>query len=244
MTMITPSYLGETIEYSSLHACRSTLEDPTYHPDVTILMYNRGDATENVRKPTDFACEPRPYFYIDSNGKLRQDDAVLGVYGKALQTNAVLDFLRRNSRIYGVLSQANLNLSIHEPLYRKLRGWFLAPWTPRLPKLKPGQAPYAPQDSWTVTSALVERLNADCLKTGSKLVVVEFPNIVKDAELNRQIVALGQLSAKDRFGSLDLTPVFRWNPDPMSLFLQYHFSIKGHKLVAEQISKYLDQSNR
>ena len=32
MTMITPSYLGETIEYSSLHACRSTLEDPTSPP--------------------------------------------------------------------------------------------------------------------------------------------------------------------------------------------------------------------
>ena len=32
MTMITPSYLGETIEYSSLHACRSTLEDPTHTP--------------------------------------------------------------------------------------------------------------------------------------------------------------------------------------------------------------------
>ena len=32
MTMITPSYLGETIEYSSLHACRSTLEDPTNSP--------------------------------------------------------------------------------------------------------------------------------------------------------------------------------------------------------------------
>ena len=32
MTMITPSYLGETIEYSSLHACRSTLEDPTEMP--------------------------------------------------------------------------------------------------------------------------------------------------------------------------------------------------------------------
>ena len=34
MTMITPSYLGETIEYSSLHACRSTLEDPT---DISVL---------------------------------------------------------------------------------------------------------------------------------------------------------------------------------------------------------------
>ena len=32
MTMITPSYLGETIEYSSLHACRSTLEDPNQLP--------------------------------------------------------------------------------------------------------------------------------------------------------------------------------------------------------------------
>ena len=35
MTMITPSYLGETIEYSSLHACRSTLEDPTF---ISILL--------------------------------------------------------------------------------------------------------------------------------------------------------------------------------------------------------------
>ena len=35
MTMITPSYLGETIEYSSLHACRSTLEDPT---GMTVVM--------------------------------------------------------------------------------------------------------------------------------------------------------------------------------------------------------------
>ena len=34
MTMITPSYLGETIEYSSLHACRSTLEDPTVNTSV------------------------------------------------------------------------------------------------------------------------------------------------------------------------------------------------------------------
>ena len=44
MTMITPSYLGETIEYSSLHACRSTLEDPTvsekpYTKDRGVCMY-------------------------------------------------------------------------------------------------------------------------------------------------------------------------------------------------------------
>ena len=42
MTMITPSYLGETIEYSSLHACRSTLEDPTgdvnQSPKLTVVI--------------------------------------------------------------------------------------------------------------------------------------------------------------------------------------------------------------
>ena len=42
MTMITPSYLGETIEYSSLHACRSTLEDPTWR-----LWQRRGGQDPN-----------------------------------------------------------------------------------------------------------------------------------------------------------------------------------------------------
>ena len=44
MTMITPSYLGETIEYSSLHACRSTLEDPTSR-----LLYQHTVRNHNPR---------------------------------------------------------------------------------------------------------------------------------------------------------------------------------------------------
>ena len=46
MTMITPSYLGETIEYSSLHACRSTLEDPTDHIAECIKMAREGGHRE------------------------------------------------------------------------------------------------------------------------------------------------------------------------------------------------------
>ena len=47
MTMITPSYLGETIEYSSLHACRSTLEDPTaeFHTSDRCLACHNGLTT-------------------------------------------------------------------------------------------------------------------------------------------------------------------------------------------------------
>ena len=47
MTMITPSYLGETIEYSSLHACRSTLEDPT--PDTKIVFFSIHETPTTAR---------------------------------------------------------------------------------------------------------------------------------------------------------------------------------------------------
>ena len=48
MTMITPSYLGETIEYSSLHACRSTLEDPTVGGVQAAAGHNSGAAVNDV----------------------------------------------------------------------------------------------------------------------------------------------------------------------------------------------------
>ena len=54
MTMITPSYLGETIEYSSLHACRSTLEDPTpeLRPSGTIAALDALCARQLVSEKT------------------------------------------------------------------------------------------------------------------------------------------------------------------------------------------------
>ena len=53
MTMITPSYLGETIEYSSLHACRSTLEDPTDDASFPWLTVRENIAFGLKRKGTD-----------------------------------------------------------------------------------------------------------------------------------------------------------------------------------------------
>ena len=53
MTMITPSYLGETIEYSSLHACRSTLEDPTPHSSKSTVTWLR---RMNVHSSTARHC--------------------------------------------------------------------------------------------------------------------------------------------------------------------------------------------
>ena len=60
MTMITPSYLGETIEYSSLHACRSTLEDPTCGRAPFEQSALRGRGGSAPRFPE--VITPDPYF--------------------------------------------------------------------------------------------------------------------------------------------------------------------------------------
>ena len=54
MTMITPSYLGETIEYSSLHACRSTLEDPTDDQGTVCLNKSLGMRWNDSPGPKGF----------------------------------------------------------------------------------------------------------------------------------------------------------------------------------------------
>ena len=73
MTMITPSYLGETIEYSSLHACRSTLEDPT-----TLLMMEKDGPLKVWVKEAGSEMMKR---YVDALVQVR------GVYSRRVQTS-------------------------------------------------------------------------------------------------------------------------------------------------------------
>ena len=76
MTMITPSYLGETIEYSSLHACRSTLEDPTDAAQVKaiwskILFTGRGvppkQLLDSAAVKKAVAANPKAVGYIEKS---------------------------------------------------------------------------------------------------------------------------------------------------------------------------------
>ncbi len=212
-----------------------------YKPDITVLLYVRGAALQNCYNPYKRAAEPRPYFYMDNKGALQQDNSILIEQATGLKPHAVLDFLRRHSRIYGVFSQANLALSIHEKLYNKMRGWT----TSLASKFQPKAASrstrlfYPQQDVWPVTKALLHRLNKDCQAAGSPLIVMIFPNTIGDPILAVQIADLNSFSKQEGFGLLDLTPAFKANKDPSSLFLQYHFSSAGHKLTAEQLAAFL-----
>lgn len=216
-----------------------------YHPQITVLLYVRGAALQNSYNPYKRAAEPRPYFYLDGQGVLKQDDSILHEQAASMRPNPMLAFLRENSRIYGVFSQANLSLSIHEKLYNKIRGWIASLQAKLQPASKAGSQRilYPPPDVWPVTKALLHRLNEDCKANGSKLVVMVFPNTVGDPIQAQQTPDLEKFSKQEQFGLLDLTGAFKANPDPNSLFLQYHFSAAGHKLTAEQLVEYLTNKN-
>lgn len=210
-----------------------------YHPDLVVLMYNRGDYLENIRDPSTLKAEPRPYFHMDDSGNLVQDNTIMDVNRNNFRPDPVVDFLRRNSRVYGVLSHTGLTLSLNEPLYAKLKSTLMSLLPGTRDKWKHVHAAYTIQDPWKVTSTIIERANMDCKKMGAKFMLVCFPNIVNDKEYANQIVNLAKQASEQGFLYVDLSPAYSGSADPKSLFLKYHFSSKGHTLAAEKISEGL-----
>jgi lysophospholipase L1-like esterase len=208
-----------------------------WQPDLTIMMYNRGDYLENIRDPNTMNAEPRPYFRLDDAGRLVQDSTILEFNREAFKPHPVLDFLRRNSRVYGVLTHMNLALSLNEPLYTKTRNSIMKLLPQTRNQWKHVTAPYVIHDPWKVTEAIITRASNDCSAMKSKFMLVCFSNNVLDREYARQIEALGKLSRQEGFMYLDLTPAVIYHKNPKSLFLKYHYSAAGHALAAEKIAE-------
>ena len=108
MTMITPSYLGETIEYSSLHACRSTLEDPTIHQcDRRIASY---EAEPIVLAEDSESADVTAALVDVGDGTKESDYAGKDVKGKivlaAAQPGAVQDLAVGKFGVAGIVSYA------------------------------------------------------------------------------------------------------------------------------------------
>jgi hypothetical protein len=213
-----------------------------YHPDVVILLYNRGDSIENVFAPGPQALsQPRPYFYLDTNNQLKLDNNVLEACSNKLEPQPFWDYLKRNSRIYGVLSATGLVLSINENNYRKLTGW----WTSLTSSLVKNTGPttwqvtYGKQSPDAVTEALLTKLNDDVTADGGRFALVIFPNVVQDPDLQRQQSLFEILSNHKKFAFYDLTRPF-FDSDFKSYFLEYHFSSKGHAFVAQRLKPLIE----
>lgn len=219
-----------------------------YKPDVTAILMHWGNTTANVVDPKKRRlAQPRPYFYLDNEGRLQEDDSVSDWYYKPGSDNTPLAktiaFLQRNSRIYGVLCQTDLALNINERLYWRLRGAVQRVMTiaqGKNPKAEPPGPAYAEQNPTKVTEEIVVALSKKCADNGSKLVIMLLPDPSGKASevLSKELTTLG---SQNNFGLLDLSDAFKKHPNSKELFLRVHLSSQGHKFVADTLQDFLLQ---
>lgn len=216
-----------------------------YHPDIVLLLYNRGDSIENIFVPgPGVLSQPRPYFYLDAKNELQMDPSVLEACSSKLKPQPFWDYLKKNSRIYGVISATGLVLSINEHNYRKWTAWLSSLTNSLVKNDRPSTwtVPYAKQSPDSVTEALLTKLNQDITADGANFALIIFPNVVQDPDLQRQQSLFEILSNKKHFAFLDLTRPF-FDSDFHSYFLEYHFSARGHAFVAERLKPLIESLN-
>lgn len=93
-----------------------------FKPDITLLMYHIMDSDENGLPADGDNTLPRPYFSLDKNGKLLIDYSSMNKWleGDRAQFYQAFDWLRRNSRIYGVCSKLEIALKSDKTYIRML----------------------------------------------------------------------------------------------------------------------------
>jgi len=208
-----------------------------YDPDALFLLYNRGDSVENtLDQGNRAAAEPRPYFYVDKDLRLRQDDSVLAANADKLAPSPVLDFLRNNSRIYGAFSQMNMSLTINESRYRKLRLFLTKLMASKKPSNAEEFVTYPKQDALLVTSSILQELAAESHVQHRSFCLMTFPNWVNDPILAAQYVIFEPFANLIGAHYIDLTKSFKADPQMREDFLEFHFSARGHALVARKLA--------
>jgi lysophospholipase L1-like esterase len=215
-----------------------------YQPDVVVMLYTAGDAGESVLPwEKRLTATPRPYFYLDSKGQLKEDKSVLSWNDEYLSEHPLLDYLTCHSHIFGILSQTDLELSINEPAYKRLRDMFMK----RLEKFQrprtvaPDAMPevYFLADRIKVGEAIFTRLNEQLKQRHGRFVIYCFPNAFDNKEFYEDARIFGQFAKDNDIPFLDLDPLYKNSADPKSLILQQHFSSKGHKFAAEKLEELI-----
>lgn len=221
-----------------------------YKPDLTIVMMCKGDTLENnIDVLHRDKAEPRPYFYLDGEGKLQEDMSIIAENRDKLDPNTpynrVINWLRANSNVYGIITRTNFNLFLGDKAYyrimrfqqtagKKINDFVQEKLLHKKPEVT--ATIYAPQENRAVTKALVREFQKTVQESGSKFALMLFPDVTaSDVDWATTVSQLKEQSTADNFTIIDLQPRFKQDKDPSSLFLQFHFSKRGHDLTAETI---------
>ncbi len=210
-----------------------------FSPDIVVLFYNHRDAAESViDNSMRSISDPKPYCYLTNKGELAIDNSIMEARADQLKPNSTLDWLRRNSRIYGIINQTLFSLSVNDRKFVKFKRWF----TKQKQSRNIPRATYPIQDPDLVGARLIERLNNDVKATGGRLIVMMWPNTASYPDLERQQIMYGNLARTADYHYLNLTKPFIDHKRKQDLLIEYHFSKKGHQFLADLLKPYIDQA--
>jgi lysophospholipase L1-like esterase len=229
-----------------------------YKPDLVVVLYTPGDTLENSIVPKKRAeTEARPYFYLDHDNQLKEDDSLLVDNAAKLKSTPLKEFLRANSTIFGAYTQMHLSMTMSDKVFfrtTRLIDQTITKVSNLLTDKKkqtvstkgaPGQtnssrAGEKDPDQVEISAAVVERFADEVKSDQAKFVLMMYPdvgggNLVYAQSRDR----LAKLAAKEGFGYLDLSQEFKKDVNPNNLFVQVHFSKRGHELTTEMLTAYL-----
>jgi len=109
--------------YSTAQEClllsRKVLQ---YHPDLVVLGYTNRDMFENWTTPDQTLTNVRPMAVHLPGGKLVLDSAPVVNWMRSPRAKYLMgiEWLRQNSRIWGMISATETQLSFNDPVYRAL----------------------------------------------------------------------------------------------------------------------------
>lgn len=204
-----------------------------YAPDLVIYAFYPNDVTDNIEKTL---------FELGDDGALIQHPGKVTFVEQLRGFFYDVSFLYRFGLGVSIQMQQQADDTLIDTAWGRVLPIYRAELLPR------------EANAWTLTAALLERMQASTSAAGADLVIVSLPEIYQseDAlwaqveqtdEVLRRDAPSADLSARVPDGAyyLDLLPVFQARAQTETLYypVDGHFNETGHQFAADEIEAYL-----
>jgi ribonuclease HII len=168
-----------------------------YSPDAVIVFYNHRDLFENWSPPDQTITNVRPYALHLPGQPLTVDNSSVKQWmnsprGKFLRS---IEWVRENSRIWGLISAWETQASFHDPVYRTVVAFFTSP-VKQLQEATKQISQITPQ---TILTSMQNSFS-DASKSASFKIkfIDEKQNTATKTDAENKTVAAKSVSAKDK----------------------------------------------
>ncbi len=242
-----------------------------YEPDLVLLAFTNGNDLVNNSRALD-AEKNRPFYTVDAGGTLRLDDSFARSAEYQQRAEPWLDYFRAASDRFRVLQMAERARRTLEAMSAGTAQANDQAGRKPIPGAEPGSdaAVLAPprdaawQGAWSVTEALIARMNAFSTRHGARFALALVPasaQVHPDPDLRRNLQnALGvpdlfyiehrmeALGRKEGFAVIPLAYDMQRRADGEHVFLHGfrnvgmgvgHWNETGHRMAADLVAKRL-----